>query len=53
MLVGFRDILIISTAFDQLSFKRLLCEGSDYGCGFKYAERSSSDGMAQTLIKKE
>ncbi len=53
MLAGIKDVLVITTPEDQVSFQRLLGDGSEIGMAFSYATQSSPDGLAQALILGE
>ncbi|HEX8316112.1 MAG TPA: glucose-1-phosphate thymidylyltransferase RfbA, partial [Flavisolibacter sp.] len=50
MMAGINEILIITTPEDNPSFKRLLGDGSQVGCRFKYAIQEVPNGLAQAFV---
>jgi glucose-1-phosphate thymidylyltransferase len=53
MLAGVREILIITTPHDQIFFKNLLGDGSDFGLSLEYAIQKNPAGLAEALIIAE
>jgi len=50
MLAGIRDVLFITTPHDQDAFKKLLGDGSQVGCNFKFAVQEEPNGLAEAFI---
>ena len=50
MLAGINEILIITTAEDNAGFVRLLSDGAELGCQFKYAIQELPNGLAQAFV---
>lgn len=50
MLAGIRDILIISTERDIVSFKELFKDGSEFGLNIEYAIQQQPNGLAEAFI---
>jgi glucose-1-phosphate thymidylyltransferase len=50
MLAGIKEILVITTPEDQDQFKRLLKDGSQWGCTIAYAKQEVPNGLAQAFV---
>jgi glucose-1-phosphate thymidylyltransferase len=50
MMADIREILIITTAEDSESFRRLLGDGRELGCQFEYAVQAVPNGLAQAFV---
>lgn len=53
MLAGIKDILIITTADDQSSFKHLLGDGRDFGIALSYEIQTFPKGIAEAFVIAE
>ena len=50
MRAGIKEILIITTSEDCASFKKLLRDGTQFGCQFSYAVQEIPNGLAQAFV---
>lgn len=50
MLAGIRDILIITTPFDQANFKAVLSDGESLGLKISYAQQAKPSGIAEAFL---
>lgn len=53
MLAGIKDILIITTKEDIVSYKRVLGNGKNFGVKFTFKIQENPDGLAQAFILGE
>ncbi|MCG2459132.1 glucose-1-phosphate thymidylyltransferase RfbA [Flavobacteriaceae bacterium F89] len=53
MTAGIREILIITTPTDAPLFKKLLGDGTQFGCDFQFAVQHNPNGLAEAFILGE
>ncbi|MEM7441522.1 MAG: glucose-1-phosphate thymidylyltransferase RfbA [Pseudomonadota bacterium] len=53
MLTGIREVAVITTPEDQPQFRRLLCDGSQWGMEFTFIKQPSPDGLSQAFVLAE
>ncbi len=53
MLAGIREIAIITKAVDQDQYRRLLGNGSQWGCSLTFIVQENPDGLAQAYLLAE
>jgi len=49
-MAGIREILVITTPVDQEQFRRLLGDGSQFGCRFEFATQAEPRGLADAFL---
>ena len=50
MLAGIREVLVITTPQDADQFRRLLGDGTRFGCRFGYAVQAAPNGLAEAFV---
>jgi glucose-1-phosphate thymidylyltransferase len=50
MMAGIREVLIITTPVDQDQFRRLLGDGTQFGCRFEFATQAEPRGLADAFV---